>query len=117
MAIEITPSQVSYNGSSAADEETISTSTGSVTPILKSSHLMILVENDDTSDLTVTFTATAGAWTGSGIGNASFTAAASGKTWIGPLESHRFADADGDFNFTLATTGSLSGKMSAVELP
>lgn len=117
MAIEVTPSSAAYNASVAADEEAINTSTGSITPINKSSNLMILVENDDTSDLTVTFNVTAGAWTGSALGDKSFTAALSSKTWIGPLESSRFADADGDFNFTLSTTGSFSGKISAIELP
>ena len=113
----VTPTVATFNGDSAYDAETITTDGAEITPIKKSKNLMILVQNTDASDvMTVTVTDTT-TFTGKGVGDLSIEVAASGVHWIGPVEGHRFLDADGKIQMDFSSTGTLAGKVSAVELP
>lgn len=112
----VTAYKASYNGDSITDEETITTDGAQITNVAKSSNLMILVCNTDASD-DMTVTVSAGDKTGSGIGDLTVTVGEATKHWIGPVESHRFADSDGYIQMDFSSTGTLAGTVLAVELP
>jgi len=111
----VTPSKLSYNGNVIIDAETCSTDGAEITPIAKCSNLAILVDNTSAAALTVTVTDSA-TFTGKGVGDLTITVAATSKHWIGPLEGHRFLDADGKIQMDFSSTTTVAGTVAAIEL-